>query len=86
VLHHHLIDRLAIINGFVSGIALYPQVWIVFTQGSTDGLSLTTFLLVLTNSAIWIVYAMHRGLVSLGIASLLNFFASAALIVAVLFL
>lgn len=85
-LHHHLIDRLALANGFVSGVALYPQVWTVFSSGSTTGVSLPTFLLILLNSIVWLLYALHRGLISLGIASVLNILASIILVYAILFL
>lgn len=84
-LHHHLIDRLALANGFVSGIALYPQVWAVIVGGSTVGVSLPTFLLILLNSVVWLLYALHRGLISLGIASVLNIIASGVLVATIVF-
>ncbi len=83
LLHRHLVDRLAFVNGLVSGIALYPQVWSVFVNGSASGLSLVTYTLILLNSIVWVLYAIHRGLLSLGIASLLNTVASAMLILAI---
>ena len=85
-LHHHLIDRLALANGFVSGIALYPQVWSILASGSTASVSLVTFLLILLNSTVWLLYAIHRGLISLGIASVLNMVASGILVGAIIFL
>lgn len=85
LLHHHLIDRLALANGFVSGIALYPQVWSILASGSTASVSLLTFLLILLNSTVWLLYAIHRGLISLGIASVLNMVASGILVSAILF-
>ena len=85
-LHNHLIDRLALANGFISGVALYPQVWTVLSSGSTVGVSLPTFLLILFNSVVWLLYAVHRGLISLGIASVLNILASIILVCAILFL
>lgn len=85
-LHNHFIDRLALANGFISGIALYPQVWAVLSSGSTTGVSLPTFLLILFNSVVWLLYAIHRGLISLGIASVLNILASVILVCAILFL
>ncbi len=85
-LHHHFIDRLALLNGFVSGVALYPQVWAVLSSGSTAGVSLPTFLLILLNSIVWLLYALHRGLISLGIASVFNILASIILVCAILFL
>lgn len=83
-LHQHLIDRIALINGFVSGVALYPQVWTVLSSGSAVGVSLPTFLLILFNSIVWLLYAIHRGLISLGIASVLNTLASLILVCAIL--
>ncbi len=84
LLHNHLIDRLALANGFISGVALYPQVWVVLSSGSTVGVSLPTFLLILFNSVVWLLYAIHRGLISLGIASVLNIVASSILIFSII--
>lgn len=84
LLHHHLIDRIALLNGLVSGIALYPQVWTVLSNSSTAGISLPTFLLIFFNSIVWLLYAIHRGLISLGIASVLNIIASGILILSVI--
>jgi uncharacterized protein with PQ loop repeat len=84
VIHRHLIDRLAFANGIISGIALYPQVWNVVTTGTVSGISAVTYLLILVNSLIWILYAIHRGLLSLGIASLLNAVASSILLMVML--
>ena len=85
VIHHHLIDRLAFVNGLVSGIALYPQAWHVINAGTVEGISALTYLLILLNSLIWVVYAVHRGLISLGIASILNTLASGAILLIILF-
>lgn len=80
--HTHLIDRLAFVAGILSGIALLPQVIVTLMSGDVGGISLTTFLIIALNSVVWVLYAMHRGLLALGIASLLNFFFSAALVLA----
>jgi len=85
LLHNHLIDRLALVNGLVSGIALYPQVWTILANGSTVGVSLPTFLLIFFNSIVWLAYALHRGLISLGVASVLNTLASGILVCAIIF-
>ncbi len=85
-LHHHLIDKFALANGFVSGIALYPQVWTVLMSGSTVDISLSTFILIFFNSVVWLLYAIHRGLISLGIASVLNIVASSILILVIIIL
>jgi len=79
-IHHHTIDRLAFINGFIAGIALYPQVWVVLANGSTAGVSTVTFGIIFLNSIVWLFYAIHRGLISIGIASVLNAVAGSILI------
>lgn len=80
--HRHTIDKLAEINGVVSGIALYPQVFKALTSTAViQQLSLVTLLLILVNSFVWIVYGIHRGLTALIIASVLNFIASLVLVV-----
>lgn len=82
--HHHFIDRLAFLNGFISGVALYPQVITVLLSGSAEGVSLTTFSIIFLNSVVWMFYSIHRGLLSLGIASLLNALASIILLLFIL--
>ena len=81
--HHHLIDRLAFVNSLISGVALYPQVWSAVVYGGTDSLSVLTYTLILLNSLVWIMYSIHRALISLGIASILNAIASAILLIAI---
>jgi uncharacterized protein with PQ loop repeat len=83
-MHHHAIDRLALANGIVSGAALYPQVWSVLMSGSAAGISLVTFCIILLNSLVWLAYALHRGLISVGISSILNALASSILVASVL--
>jgi uncharacterized protein with PQ loop repeat len=80
----HWLDRIAIANGLFSGIALFPQVFKVVWTGDTAGLSLLSFSFIAVNSFIWLLYAMHRGLIALGISSVLNLLASLALICAML--
>lgn len=82
VIHRHFIDRLAFVNSLISGVALYPQVWAVFHSGSAENLSAFTYTLILLNSLIWVLYAIHRGLLSLGLASVLNALASMTLLIA----
>lgn len=84
-IHNHVIDKLAFLNGFVSGIALYPQVWAILVNHSADGISSLSFGLIFLNSCVWLVYSIHRSLISLAIASLLNMVASGILIFAILF-
>lgn len=80
VIHNHFIDKLALLNGLVSGVALYPQVYSVIINNSVSGLSIVTFIVIFINSIIWFFYAIHRSLFSLGLASILNSIASGILI------
>lgn len=86
LVHHHFIDRLAFVNSLVSGVALYPQVYAVLSHGVTAGVSFFTYFLIFLNSLVWIMYAIHRGLLSLGVASVLNTLASGALVLAIAWL
>lgn len=70
--HHHPIDYIGDLNGLISGITLYPQLYHAYTSHSLAGLSLTTFILILLNSIIWIAYAIHRNLTALLVSSCLN--------------
>lgn len=79
-IHHHWIDKLAIIVGVTSGISLYPQVWNIVTN-QTQGISITTFCIIFMNSVVWLLYAFHRRLLSLMVASILNLLASSTVIV-----
>jgi len=81
----HFIDKLAVANGVLSGITLYPQVLKVFLNTDIAGLSITALFLLLTNSIIWCVYAVHRNLFSLLVSSILNSVASFLLLIATLF-
>ena len=83
-LHLHLIDRLAFVNGLISGIALFPQLVKVLAFQDAGGISVTSIALIFLNSLVWVFYALHRGLVSVGVAALLNTFASGALFLALL--
>ncbi|MHB1316336.1 MAG: PQ-loop domain-containing transporter [Minisyncoccota bacterium] len=83
--HNHFIDKLAFFNGLISGVALYPQVYSILISGSTVGVSLSTFVIIFVNSVVWFLYAIHLKLLSLGVASLLNFVASGILIFYILF-
>lgn len=78
--HTHPLDKVAEINGLLSGIALFPQVVKVATTKTTEGLSISTFVFILMNSLIWILYARHRSLPQLLLSSLLNGLAAAILL------
>jgi len=79
-LHTHLIDKLAVLNGFVSGIALYPQIFNILVNEVPNNLSLITLLLIFFNNIVWLTYAIHRLLISLLIAASLNLIASGILL------
>ncbi len=79
--HHHLIDKLAVINGAVAGLALYPQIFFILFQGVVNTLSPLTLWLILGNNIIWTLYGVHRSIVSVTIAGTLSFFAAAILLV-----
>lgn len=79
--HHHLIDKLAIINGAVAGLALYPQIWAILVVGVANTLSPLTLWLVLGNNIVWTLYGVHRSLVSVTLAGVLSGLAAAILLV-----
>ncbi len=81
--HKHLIDRLAIINAFVTAVALFPQAYIAFFEGAAGGLSITTFFLIFLNSSVWFLYASHQRIIPLLVSSFLNIIASMFILVAI---
>lgn len=78
-IHHHLIDRLALLVAASSGFSLIPQVWKVYTDGP-DGVALASFVIICLNSSVWLMYAIHRGLLSLAISSILNIITSGTIV------
>ena len=79
--HHHLIDKLAVINGAVAGLALYPQIVAILFMGVVNTLSPLTLWLILCNNIVWTLYGVHRSIVSVTLAGVLSFFAAAILLV-----
>jgi uncharacterized protein with PQ loop repeat len=79
--HLHIIDKIAFANGIISGLALYPQVWLTYTGGFDQSVSALSFLLIFINSIVWFLYALHRSLLSLAITSILNCIASGLLVI-----
>lgn len=79
--HHHLIDKLAVLNGAVAGLALYPQIYFVLFQGVVNTLSPLTLWLILGNNIVWTLYGVHRSIASITIAGVLSLFAAAILLV-----
>lgn len=83
--HHHLIDKVAIYAGIISGLALYPQIYIVIMTKNVTGLSSVSFFIIFLNSVIWTIYGIHRRLMALIISSILNALAAMILIILILF-
>lgn len=81
---NHRIDQLAAVNGVVTGLALYPQLFLAIKSGSVNDLSPWAFALIFTNSIVWVAYAMHRNIKPLAIASFLNAIASGLIVFLVL--
>ncbi|MEK7567990.1 MAG: PQ-loop domain-containing transporter [Patescibacteria group bacterium] len=75
--HNHVIDKLALLNALISGIALYPQVYLLLNSNQNkEGLSAISFVLILLNSVVWFFYGIHRKTNPLIISSFLNIVAS----------
>lgn len=86
IVHIHLIDRLAFANGILSGVSMLPQAIQAIVTREVAGISILTSILIWVNSIIWLTYALHRGLISLAISSVLNVIASTLLLVSLLIL
>lgn len=82
ILHTHFIDRLALINSLVSGVALFPQGIKVLSTGNSAGVSSVTAILIWINSLVWLAYGLHRGLISVVLSAVLNTIAATLLIIA----
>jgi uncharacterized protein with PQ loop repeat len=79
--HHHFIDKLAVVNGAVSGLALYPQIYLILAAHTANTLSPLTLWVILGNNIVWTMYGVHRSLASVAIAGVLSGFASAILLI-----
>jgi len=84
--HQHPLDKIAEINGLLSGLALYPQVIKAIMSKSVGGLSVYTFLFIFMSSIIWIFYAHHRSLPQVLVSSFLNCIAAGLLLFLIIFL
>lgn len=78
--HHHLIDKLAVINGAIAGLALYPQIYLILALHQPNTLSLLTLWLIFCNNIVWTMYGVHRSLASVTIAGVLSGTAAAILL------
>lgn len=82
MVHNHWIDKIALLNALVSGITLYPQLFLLLTtDASSDNISALSFCLILSNSLIWFWYGIHHKTYPLIISSLLNTFASGVILI-----
>jgi uncharacterized protein with PQ loop repeat len=79
--HHHFIDKLAVLNGVVTGLALYPQIYLIAASHVPNTLSPVTLWIILCNNIVWIAYGVHRSLASIAIAGVLSVAAAAILLV-----
>lgn len=79
--HNHFIDKLAMLSGVVSGITLYPYIFEILVYGVENTLSVTTLYLLFFNNIVWLLYGIHRELISLSLASFLTILASGILLV-----
>ncbi len=78
--HHHFIDKLAVINGAVSGFALYPQIFLILYSGVPNTMSTVSLMLIVINNLVWTAYGVHRSLSSVVLASVLSGLAAAILL------
>ncbi len=79
--HNHLIDKIALANALLSGVTLYPQLYILLTNNADiQNISILSFGLILSNSLIWLWYGVHRKTYPLIISSSLNAIASGVIL------
>ncbi len=82
VIHNHWIDKLALLNAVLSGVTLYPQLYLLLvTEINSESISVLSFALILSNSIIWLWYGVHRGTYPLIISSALNAIAAGAILI-----
>lgn len=78
--HHHLIDKIAVWNGVVSGLVLYPQIALILFWHVPNNISVITLGLLVLNNIVWTMYGIHRSLASITIAATLNVLAGTILL------
>lgn len=78
--HLHFIDKVAIANGFITGVALYPQLIKALLLRSTGDLSALTFGLIFLNSIVWLLFGFHGTIIPLVVSSMLNVVAAGLLL------
>ena len=83
--HNHWIDRLALFNAVLSGITLYPQLYLLLvTDSNSESISALSFVLILSNSIIWLWYGVHRRTYPLIVSSALNAVAAGGILIVLL--
>lgn len=78
--HHHFIDKLGTLNGVISGVVLFPQIYVILFLHVPNNLSLPTLLLVILNNVIWFLYGWHRSIWPTMISGALSAFAGVVLL------
>lgn len=78
--HNHPIDRLTEAAALLSGVALYPQVFKIFSTKHVADLAPTTFLIMLVTNTIWIAYGIHRKSLPLLISGVMNLIAASIIV------
>lgn len=78
--HHHLIDKLSVLNGVVTGLALYPQIYLILVSHVENTLSPMTLWLLVVNNIVWIIYGVHRSIVPVIVTGFLSGFAAVTLL------
>lgn len=66
------IELLGFAAAFLTTIAFIPQVVQVWKSKSTDGLSLTTYLIFVTGVFLWFLYGLNIGSLSMIIANFIT--------------
>lgn len=78
--HHHFIDKLGTLNGVISGVVLYPQIYAVLILHVPNTLSLSTLLLLIFNNVIWCLYGFHRSIMPTMVSGALSVVAGVILL------
>ncbi len=79
--HHHFIDKIGTLNGVVSGLFLYPQIFVILFWGVPNNLTPLMIFLVIFNNIIWFLYGHHRGIMPTMVSAALNVLAGLLLLV-----
>ena len=65
-------ELIGFVAAFLTTIAFIPQVVQVWKSKSTDGLSLTTYLIFVTGVFLWLLYGLNIGSLSMIIANFIT--------------